>query len=171
MFANFFFFNFCCRVHKNLSIFVVVSTVVFIKKKIVGICQYVHKYLSSVFAATQICLFLSLCSQIFFINFCCRVHKNLSIFVVVSTKLCQCHRYPQKNLSMFVIVWTETCHLTVNLTHPNHSTSLYYFAFIFHSLSRHPSSFSDHIPCVSHFSVFLHTPSFSSFPITFPQSC
>jgi len=123
----------CHRVHKNLSIFAIVSTKI-------RQCHRIHKNLS---------IFVIVSTKI---RQCHRVHKNLSIFVIVSTKIRQCHRI-HKSLSMFIIVWTKTCHWTVTLTHLNHIISLF-FTFNLHSLSRYPSSFSDHVfLCFSFFSL------------------
>lgn len=174
------------RIHKNMSVFVSAST---------KICQYLsscqQKYVSvivstnicqsssecqqkyvSVILFTKICQYLSSCQQKYvsaimsteIFSICHRANKNMSVsscpqksvrFVIVPRKTCQCHRI-HKNLSMFAVVSTETCHLTVTVTHFNHTISLF-LALNFHSVSRYPSRFSDHIfLCVSFFSLLTY---------------
>ena len=102
--------SFCLREHKNMS----VSSYL---QNSVNICHCAHNNMSifsscpqkhvSVIVTTKTCQWLSLCPQQFIKYLTSCPQKSVNFFIV-PIKICQCHRI-HKNLSMFVIVPTTIC--------------------------------------------------------------
>jgi hypothetical protein len=82
------------------------------------------------------------------------VSQKKSDILIMFTKIRQCLYRAHRNLSVFVITSTKIYLWTITVTHLNNITS-FFITLNFLSLSRYPSGFSDQIFC--YVSFFRHS--------------